>query len=205
MEPSGFRSRRLRSRKRPGPAHTLWTTVLSVPSEFLMAGGHELQTSPASTVPTPTQMTCLFTAVMKPRNATTFTESQAQSLSPHGLRNIDSVSIALNISECRRRLWCRISASIQRLAPLCNRLYAPNDGILPQRSLRPYPTLVELLTHPRATDPLHLPKISVVERSPVPLDHHVTASEYNYLAILNLFVFSLLVFFLFTGACTSVR
>ena len=92
-------------RARALPANGL-TIVPPAPGEPLLAGGNELQTSPASALPTPTPTTCMFTVATG--NTTTYPESQAQFLSPDHLRNLESASIASTVSGCERQL-CRVA------------------------------------------------------------------------------------------------
>jgi len=98
--------------------HTLPTNGLPTMSPATgepLASGNELQTSSASTVPTPTLMLCAFIVVLG--NTTTYPKSQVQFLSPDHLHELGLGGIALTVSGRKRRLWHHSSTTSTAAQP----------------------------------------------------------------------------------------
>jgi len=136
--------------------HTLPTNGLPTMSPATgepLAGGNELQTSSASTVPTPTLMLCAFIVVLG--NTTTYPESQVQFLSPDHLHELGLGGIALTVSASAGA--SAVCGTIARqLALPRNHLQSTRRLVSPRRSSCSSPTLVRPPTHPGATHPLRL-------------------------------------------------
>jgi hypothetical protein len=144
------------------------------PGEHIVAGQNELQSSPTSTLPTPTPATRAFTVAAS--NPNTYPDFQtAQFLTPDRVRDSDSISITSTASGRKRRLWRRSSTTSTAAAPASPR----------RKTVALASALVASVSHSGGTpggasSPPSSPprrKGSTIKRSPALSGHHAAASQ----------------------------